>query len=178
MPPPLRIDLQLGNGSLRINYQSTMKRSSTFLFPKTLFAFPDACRNPIANPVLKIAVILLGLQFFPRVSADEEKPTYEPATFFRTLILPILEDRCFECHSEAEGSYDGGLALDTKAGWVEGGDHGPAVAPFNLQKSPLIRSIRSEDPAILMPPDGKISREEIALLSTWILLGAPDPRPE
>ena len=125
-----------------------------------------------------IAVCWVGLMVFTNAPADAEEPAYEPATFFRTLILPILEARCFECHSEKDGSYDGGLALDTKAGWIEGGDHGPAVVPFDLKKSPLIRSVKSDDPAILMPPDGMISREEIALLSTWVLLGAPDPRPE
>lgn len=102
---------------------------------------------------------------------------YELAKFFRTQILPILEKRCFECHSEEEEWDDGGLVLDTKAGWMKGGDHGPAVVPYSLQKSSLIRTVRS-DGDNRMPPEEKLTPGEIALLSTWVLLGAPDPRPE
>jgi hypothetical protein len=111
--------------------------------------------------------------------ADEEPSaaSYEPSRFFKTQILPILERRCFECHSEQEGQDDGGLVLDSRAGWMQGGDHGPAVVPKDLAKSPLIRSIRSHDPGTLMPPDDPLSPLEIALLQTWVLLGAPDPRP-
>ncbi|MEQ1839604.1 MAG: c-type cytochrome domain-containing protein [Verrucomicrobiales bacterium] len=110
------------------------------------------------------------------VSEDKTAATYEPTHFFRTQILPILETRCFECHSEAEGQDDGGLVLDTKAGWIEGGDHGPAVVPKNIGKSPLIRAILSHDPGTVMPPDDPLPPLEIALLQTWVLLGAPDPR--
>jgi hypothetical protein len=76
------------------------------------------------------------------------------------------------------GAVMGGVNLLMHgAGWMEGGDHGPAVVPKDLGKSPLIRSIRSHDPGTLMPPDDPLSPLEIALLQTWVLLGAPDPRP-
>jgi hypothetical protein len=111
--------------------------------------------------------------------ADEAPPaTYEPARFFRTQILPILKSRCFECHSQAEGVDEGGLVLDSKAGWIRGGDHGPAVVPNDVTKSPLIQTVRSHDANTLMPPDERLPAIEIALLETWVLLGAPDPRPQ
>lgn len=106
-----------------------------------------------------------------------DRPAYEPERFFRIQILPILEKRCFECHSEAEGQGDGGLVLDSRTGWEKGGDHGPAVVVGEPRKSPLVRSIHSTDPGTRMPPDEPLSPLEIALLQTWVLLGAPDPRP-
>jgi hypothetical protein len=110
--------------------------------------------------------------------AEETPPAhYEPARFFRTKILPILESRCFECHSRAAGVDDGGLVLDSKAGWIRGGDHGPAVVPYDVKKSPLIQTVRSHDDNSRMPPDERLPAIEIALLETWVLLGAPDPRP-
>lgn len=113
-------------------------------------------------------------------SAVAEDPVavaaYEPGRFFRTQILPILEKRCYECHSDAAGQDDGGLVLDTKAGWIQGGDHGPAVVPKNLGQSHLIRAILSHDPGTVMPPEAPLPPLEIALLQTWVLLGAPDPR--
>lgn len=112
--------------------------------------------------------------------ADAEEPSkssyYEPDTFFRTQIEPILSRRCYECHSKEQDADDGGLVLDSKEGWMTGGDHGPAVTPKNLKKSPLIRTIKSHDPGNLMPPDERLPPIEIALLETWVLLGAPDPR--
>lgn len=123
---------------------------------------------------------LLVLLLLARLAAGADAPPqgYEPGRFFRAQILPILETRCFECHSKSEGVAEGGLALDTRSGTALGGDHGPAVVPNDLKKSRLIRSIRSHDSSSMMPPEERLPAIEIALLETWVLLGAPDPRPE
>lgn len=110
------------------------------------------------------------------VAEDLSPPAYDSDRFFRSQILPILEKRCYECHSDAEEQDDGGLVLDSKAGLAQGGDHGPAVVPKNLGKSPLIRAIISHDPGTVMPPEEPLPPVEIALLQTWVLLGASDPR--
>lgn len=68
------------------------------------------------------------------------------------------------------------MSLDSRAGWEIGGDHGPAVTPHNLKKSPLIHAIRHVDSDSAMPPKAKLPPIEIAMLETWVLLGAPDPR--
>lgn len=120
---------------------------------------------------------LIALVALPNARAADSSPPYEGGKFFRTRILPILERRCFECHSQEEG-LDGGLALDTRKGWETGGDHGPAIKPRDLKNSPLIQAIRHLDSDSAMPPDEKMSPLEIALLETWVLLGAPDPRDE
>ena len=99
----------------------------------------------------------------------------DASAFFNVQILPILRSRCYECHSRKDGA-EGGLALDSRSGWEVGGDHGPAVTPHNLQKSPLIRAIRHLDSNSAMPPKKKLPPLEIAMLETWVLLGAPDPR--
>ena len=130
---------------------------------------------------MKSAILLvISVLFIVNATTGEEKkeaePAYEPAKFFRTLILPILDKRCYECHSEREAWDDGGLVLDTKAGILKGGDHGPAVVPFNTKKSSLLRTVNADESGNMMPPDERLPPEEIALLTTWILLGAPDPR--
>lgn len=129
---------------------------------------------PIVRAVLNFLIFVAALA---TAWAEDSSPPYEGGRFFRTRILPILERRCFECHSEKEGS-DGGLALDTRRGWETGGDHGPAIKPRDLKNSPLIQAIRHLDSDSAMPPDEKMSPLEIALLETWVLLGAPDPREE
>ena len=121
--------------------------------------------------------LLLGAAALAGARAGEQADSYyDPARFFRTQIEPILAKRCYECHSKEQDADDGGLVLDSKEGWMTGGDHGPAVTPKNLKKSPLIRTIKSHDSGNLMPPDERLPPIEIALLETWVLLGAPDPR--
>ncbi len=119
--------------------------------------------------------ILFGLIVPAKVGAEEDAKSYDPAKFFRTQILPILTNRCFECHSQ-EHEIEGGLSLDTKGGWETGGENGPAVKPRDLTNSLLIQAIRHHDSESAMPPKKKLPPIEIALLETWVLLGAPDPR--
>lgn len=120
-------------------------------------------------------LLLIGCATLTEVGANENSPPYDPAKFFRVQILPILKNRCFECHSQ-EHEIEGGLSLDSKAGWETGGENGPAVKPRDLTNSPLIRAIRHHDSDSAMPPKKKLPPIEIALLETWVLLGAPDPR--
>ena len=38
------------------------------------------------------------------------------AEFFESKVLPVLQQRCFECHSHGT-KIKGGLALDSRNGW-------------------------------------------------------------
>ena len=64
--------------------------------------------------------------------------------FFEAKVLPILEERCFECHSHGT-KIKGGLALDSRSGWEAGGDNGPAIKPGHLEASLVIKAVRYED---------------------------------
>jgi len=95
--------------------------------------------------------------------------------FFTTKIEPLLKQRCFECHSH-ETKMKGGLTLDSRSGWEQGGDVGPAVVPGKPEESLLIRMVRWSDDEHQMPPKEKLPAAEIALLEEWVKRGAPDPR--
>ncbi|NNE93430.1 MAG: DUF1549 domain-containing protein [Verrucomicrobiales bacterium] len=95
--------------------------------------------------------------------------------FFSKKIEPLLEGRCFECHSH-EGKMKAGLALDSRSGWETGGDSGPAVVPGKPEESLLIAMVRWSDEDHQMPPKEKLPDTEIALLEEWVKRGAPDPR--
>jgi hypothetical protein len=95
--------------------------------------------------------------------------------FFDARVLPILKQRCYECHSH-ESKIKGGLALDSKSGWQNGGDHGAAIMPGNVSKSLLIEAVRYANPDMEMPPKGKLAASEIEVLEKWVAMGAPDPR--
>jgi hypothetical protein len=96
--------------------------------------------------------------------------------FFTTKIEPVLKDRCYQCHSHESGKMKGGLTLDSKSGWEQGGDEGPAIVPGKPGESLLIKMVRWSDADHQMPPKEKLPDAEIALLTEWITRGAPDPR--
>ena len=100
----------------------------------------------------------------------------EGFAFFESQVRPLLVKHCYECHSEEADKQKGGLWLDRKAGWEAGGDGGPALVPGNPDASLLIHSIRYADENLQMPPDSKMTTEEIAVLEQWVAMGAPDPR--
>ena len=95
---------------------------------------------------------------------------------FPDQIEPILRSRCLDCHSHASGKMKGGLTLDSRSGWEQGGDSGPAIVPGKPDDSLLVRMIRWSDDDHQMPPKEKLPDAEIALLEEWIRSGAPDPR--
>lgn len=98
------------------------------------------------------------------------------AEFFRSEVAPLLEKKCLECHSHAARQMEGGLTLDSRSGWVAGGERGSAIVPGEPDGSLLIAAIRHEDPELQMPPDEKLSDQEIAVFVRWVQRGAVDPR--
>src|SRR4051794_14759663 len=97
--------------------------------------------------------------------------------FFETKVRPVLAERCYKCHSIESGKNKGGLVLDSRDGWLKGGENGPEIVPGDPAKSRLIKAIGYSDPDLQMPPKGeKLSAKEVAALTEWVKMGAPDPR--
>jgi hypothetical protein len=103
-------------------------------------------------------------------------PDPKGVAFFEKRIRPILIERCYSCHSTDAKKLRGGLYLDTKGGWAKGGDNGPALVPGDAEASLMIQAVRYTEPTLQMPPKGKLPAEEIAALTDWVKMGAPDPR--
>jgi len=122
----------------------------------------------------QVLLLLAIAAALPAARAD----TPEDMEFFEKHVRPILVENCYSCHSEESGKRKGGLWLDRKAGWEEGGDSGPAVKPRQPDTSLLISSIRYHNRDLEMPPDGRLPAEAIARLEEWVKRGAPDPRDE
>ncbi|MGC6456426.1 MAG: c-type cytochrome domain-containing protein [Coraliomargaritaceae bacterium] len=98
----------------------------------------------------------------------EERSVYEH------LIVPILEDKCYECHQSR--SFKGNLLMDQYESMLTGGSSGPSLIPFKATESLLVSRIQlpiSHEEH--MPPSNKpqMSEAEIELLQWWINAGAP-----
>ncbi|MEQ1861262.1 MAG: PSD1 and planctomycete cytochrome C domain-containing protein [Chthoniobacteraceae bacterium] len=103
----------------------------------------------------------------------------EHEKFFREKIAPVLAERCYKCHSVAEGKSKGGLTMDTAEALRKGGDTGPALKPGAPDESLLIQAIEYKDSDTQMPPSstgGKLDDADIAAFREWVKMGAVDPR--
>jgi hypothetical protein len=119
------------------------------------------------------AAVALGADPAPRVkNAAELSPCEEQ--FFEKQVRPLLIKHCYQCHSSEAKIIKGGLRLDSRGGWMKGGDTGPAIVPGAPDKSLLIEAIRYQ--SLEMPPKGKLPDAEIVVLEKWVRMGAPDPR--
>src|SRR4051794_19942546 len=124
--------------------------------------------------IAPLAFLIMASTLAARATAADLDP--KDAEFFETKVRPLLVEHCEKCHSARAEKIRGGPLLDTKAGWEKGGDPGPAIVSGKPEESLLIEAIGYADPAVQMPPKGKLPAEAIATLSEWVKRGAPDPR--
>jgi hypothetical protein len=122
--------------------------------------------------VLTVAALVLCLQ----MASTQADDNANGAAFFEKKIRPLLVKHCYECHSEEAEERQGGLLLDRRSGWIEGGDTDKAVIPGEPAASLLIKAVRYADEDLQMPPDARLKPELIKLLEQWVRLGAPGPR--
>ena len=128
-----------------------------------------------AAPIFKPGpVTLAGKTVTPALAAELPK---EQLDFFEKKIRPVLTESCYKCHSAESGKSRGGLKLDTHDAMLAGGNTGPALVPGDPAKSLLVKAIGYRDKDLQMPPDGKkLPDQQIADLTQWVKIGAPDPR--
>ncbi|WDQ18939.1 PSD1 and planctomycete cytochrome C domain-containing protein [Rhodopirellula sp. P2] len=130
---------------------------------------PSAIRSFFVwNLSLSVAASLI---FSGGASADE-------LDFFEAKVRPLLIERCYECHSSESGESMGDYRLDSAPAMKAGGSRGASIVPGDADASVLVRAISYEESGLEMPPDEKLSDEEIAILKHWIESGAVDPREE
>ena len=92
-------------------------------------------------------------------------------------VRPILERSCVQCHGADKAK--GGLRLDTREGFLAGGDNEDVIDLENLAKSHLLKVIDlPEDDDELMPPVDKatpLSAAEKDVVRQWMMAKAPFP---
>ncbi len=108
----------------------------------------------------------------PVLRAAEPKPTPQALEYFEKAVRPILADNCFGCHGAKK--QQGGLRLDTAAGLAKGTDAGAVVVPGKPEQSKLVASVhrKGDNP---MPPDGELTKDQVAALVEWVKQGAVFP---
>lgn len=106
-------------------------------------------------------LLLCGLFAFAGATAH--------AVDYRTQVLPVLNQKCAECHSVARDKIKGKFAIDRTEDMQK---HIKAGEPT---KSTLVYSVTlPDDDEEVMPPKGKnrLTPAEVATLKQWIEEGA------
>jgi len=124
-----------------------------------------------------LSKFLCALMLAGTADARAADPTKAQLDFFESKIRPVLANNCYKCHSTKAEKVKGGLLLDSREALLKGGDSGEAIVAGDPEKSLLIKAVRYSDPDLQMPPKGeKLSEQQVADLTAWIRMGAPDPR--
>ncbi|MGD8585322.1 MAG: c-type cytochrome [Chloroflexota bacterium] len=108
----------------------------------------------------------------PEATAE---PTEEPAAeeiSFAANVVPILENRCVDCHGS-----DGGWDASSYENVMTTGDNSPVVIPGDVEGSLLAQKLlgtQEEGKAMPPPPIRPLNDELIQIILDWIAAGAPD----
>lgn len=110
-----------------------------------------------------------------RAADRTSSETVEAQKLFTSTVLPLLRDKCFTCHEDAQ-TAEAGLVLSARASMLAGGDSKrPALVPGQPEKSLLYIAAQRRNPKLAMPPEEaeKLADDELSALRTWIERGAP-----
>jgi mono/diheme cytochrome c family protein len=131
-------------------------RPGKFLFVLALAATPLTA--PAALPIVS--------------RADAGPPDAAAVEQFEKRVRPLLVAKCQACHGADVA--EGGLRLDSAAALTKGGDSGPVVMPGMPDESRLISAVRRTGD-LKMPPDDRLSEQQVDDLVAWVSAGAVWP---
>ena len=97
-------------------------------------------------------------------------PAAEADALFEKSVRPLLESKCYDCHSARSDEVKGNLRLDSLEGILKGGDNGPAIVAGDVENSFLLRAIRYQEADYQMPPSGRLADSDISAVESWIKL--------
>ena len=92
--------------------------------------------------------------------------------FFETRVRPVLAENCFACHTSTKL---GDLEMVSRSALIKGGNSGPAIQPGHPERSLLLKAVKHTHERLKMPPQGKLTDEQIGHISAWIRDGAVWP---
>ncbi len=127
--------------------------------------------NVLLQNILVLVLVLVSSSVFAGFPQDFDASQLE---FFENKVRPLLVEHCHACHGSEEQPVKGGLSVLSRQALLEGGETGPAIIPEHPDQSLLIDAINYGD-VYEMPPDTKMSDQEIATFEKWVAMGAPWP---
>lgn len=118
---------------------------------------------------IQIKSVVAGVLFAVAWMLSGDAPAAEPT--YRDDVRKVLKTHCVSCHGKSRPS--GNLDLSSHEALLDGSSAGEVITPGEPADSFLyLVAAHEEEP--IMPPGGKrIPDADLAILKTWIELGAP-----
>ena len=136
---------------------------------------PSVRHTPLAWAAVAMIALVAAVGAARGDEAISAETRAADQAFFESRIRPLLHDHCLECHA---AGAEGGLRLDSLAALLAGGDSGPAAVSGEPDGSLLLKAVHYDDPALQMPPAGRLAPAQIELLEEWVRRGLPWPGAE
>jgi hypothetical protein len=92
----------------------------------------------------------------------------EADSIFEKSVRPLLESKCYDCHSARSDEVKGNLRLDSLEGILKGGDNGPAIVAGDVENSFLLRALRYQEADYQMPPSGRLPDSDVSAVESWV----------
>jgi len=136
-----------------------------------MFSFLSPSSNPMSTPAFRFSFI---------ISVSLIASSAYSAVNFEKDLLPVITKKCVDCHKAPhvengqKKEPKAGLRLDASWAILKGSENGPVLTPGAPEKSSVFESVTlPKDDDGHMPSKGEdLTKEEIALLKTWIQEGA------
>ena len=119
----------------------------------------------LTHPTRRLIRLTLGLLLCAIV-----RPSVADELSFNRDVRPILSDACFSCHGPDAGHREADLRLDVESAAKES-----AIVAGDVEASPLIERITTDDADLQMPPldSGKqLEPAQVEILRRWVEQGA------
>lgn len=114
----------------------------------------------------------LGHDPFGAEKLEFEISSLDSALVYEDIVVPILEARCYSCHSDRKQKSE--LRLDSPAMMRKGGESGDPLIKADLEKSKLYHVLTLPlDEDEHMPPKGKaqLTKYEVEVIGSWVANG-------
>lgn len=124
---------------------------------------------------LLITLAVMGLIVLSMMKPGEVSAAVLDSPSFEKEILPILKERCYQCHDGKKSKS--GLRLDVRSKARAGGESGKVgIVAGKPGESELYHRLVTEDAEQRMPPTKeKLTVQQIELIRKWIEAGAEWP---
>lgn len=107
------------------------------------------------------------------VRAEQKTPPKKAgqsaAVNFTDHVLPIFRQHCLNCHNANDA--EGGLAIDTYGGLMEGGGSGDAVSAGDASGSRLYQVMTHAEEPTMPPNQDPLPKEQLEIIEKWIAGG-------
>ena len=120
------------------------------------------------RPLLSLLILIA----VPFPTGYCQQPTRAQEDFFESKIRPLLAAKCLECHGPT--NQEAGLRIDSRSALLKGSEKYPVVVSGQPDQSPLIQALEQTSD-LKMPPDDKLSADQVEAFRQWIKMGLPWP---